>query len=151
MKVASVFRPGSPFVAPNDSLREAAIKMRASGQSCLPVLNGRAFTGIITERDLTEAVARGVRPAESSVVDYTNDGGVSVSLDDDVAMAEVKMLAIGCRNLPVLDRGSVVGTISMRDVVLKTAVSAVRPTPVNATAVPSEWPEEAAPDADSES
>ena len=121
MKVREAYRPEAAFVRPQDTLRDAARKMRSSGWGCLPVLDRSALIGIITERDLVEAAANGIRPTDAHVVDYTNDGSVTVSLHDDCEVAELKMLAIGCRNLPVMDGGSLVGMISMRDVILKTA------------------------------
>lgn len=155
MKVRSVFHPGAEFVTPAESLREAAIKMRGSGQGCLPVLDGSSFTGILTEHDLAQAAANGARPSEAHVMDYTNDGSVTVSLDDDCEAAEIKMLTIGCRNLPVLDGGKLVGMISMCDVLLKARASEGHRHPsdvaVAGAALPSEWPEEAPPDVDSES
>ncbi len=121
MKVRVVYRPGAVYATAGESLREAAQKMRSSGQSCLPVLEGARLLGIITERDLVEAVANGVPPAEGCVVDYVNDGSITVGLDDECSVAELKMLAIGCRNLPVVNQGRLVGMVSMRDVILRTA------------------------------
>ena len=72
---------------------------------------------------MVEAVARGERPSEAHVAEYTNDGSVTVTLDEDSSVAATKMLAIGCRHLPVLDAGKLVGMVSMRDLFL-TAVRA---------------------------
>lgn len=146
MKVRSVFRPGAACASPRDSLRDAARKMRSSGQSCLPVTDGSSVTGILTERDLTEAMANGVRPSETRVGDYSNDGSVTVSLNDDCYAAELKMLAIGCRNLPVVDHDRLVGMISMRDVLLGVATGGEAETPSAAE----QWPDEPPPDVDSE-
>lgn len=143
MRVRKVYRPGATCVSPVDSIRDAAKKMRGSGQSCLPVLDGAHLTGIITERDLVEAVAEGMAPAETCVRGFTSDGSVSVSLNDDCETAELKMLAIGCRNLPVMDGDRLVGMISMRDVILKAAALAA------ATSRPT-WPYEPPPDVDAE-
>ncbi|HET7421679.1 MAG TPA: CBS domain-containing protein [Candidatus Dormibacteraeota bacterium] len=145
MKVRQVYRPQAACVSPADSLRDAARKMRSSGQSCLPVLDGSSLTGIITERALVEAAASGVPPSQVSVADYSHDGSVTVSLEDDCVSAELKMLAIGCRNLPVMDCGRLVGTVSMRDVRLKAAALATAANRRDG------WPYEPDPGVDAES
>jgi CBS domain-containing protein len=122
MTVRLVYRPGAEAVRPSTTLREAAARMRASGLSCLPVIDGSSLIGIITEHDLVGAVAHGVRTEAAWVFDYTHDGDTWVGLEDDCGTAALKMLAIGCRNLPVVDgAGRVVGMVSMRDVTLTPA------------------------------
>ncbi len=74
--------------------------------------------GMLTERDLVEAAANGVRPGMAQVRDYMSDEPVSATLDDDCAVAGMKMLTIGCRHLPVTDGDNLVGMISARDVYL---------------------------------
>ena len=86
-------------------------------------MDGSTLLGILTERDLVEAAANGVRPSMARVEDYMNSDPVSTTLDDDCAVAGMKMLAIGCRHLPVTDRGNLVGMISARDVYLASVES----------------------------
>lgn len=121
MKIARVFHPSSAYTTPAASLRAAAEEMRGHALSCLPVISEGRIVAILTERDVVEAVAKGVRPSVAHVAHYMNDGGVTVSVDDDVAEAGLKMLAIGCRHLPVVDRGRLVGMVSTRDVFLASA------------------------------
>ena len=121
MKVRWVYHSDAAAVTPSNTLREAAAKMHVSGQSCLPVLDGSKVVGIITERDIVSAVAHGARTAGAWVFDYTHDGCTEITLDDECETAEVKMLAIGCRHLPVVDNGRLVGMVSMRDVTLTPA------------------------------
>lgn len=124
MKIARVFHPGSPYVEPQDTLREAATRMRGHALSALPVMAGGGLAGVLTERDVVEAVSRGVQPSVAHVAEYMNDDGyLSVTVDDEIAVAGMKMLAIGCRHLPVTDRGRLVGVVSARDVFLASARS----------------------------
>ncbi len=117
MKVRSFYRPGAVCATPEESLRDAARKMRRGALSCLPVLDGDRVVGIITERDLVDSVANGVAPGVARVMDYMNDDGPFVGLDDDSAETQMKMLAIGCRHLPVVEGGKIVGMVSIGDLV----------------------------------
>ncbi|HUZ87934.1 MAG TPA: CBS domain-containing protein [Candidatus Baltobacterales bacterium] len=119
MNVNRFYRPHFGQVEPTDTLREAAMRMRSGGWSCLPVLVGDSVAAIITERDLVEAAAHGAKPSEALVNDYMSDGAVTVSPDDDISVAATKMFAIGCRHLPVVDGGRLVGMISARDLLLE--------------------------------
>ena len=155
MKVRRFYRPGAVCAAPEDSLRDAARKMRRGAMSCLPVMDGNRIVGIVSERDLVEAVANGVGPAVARVMDYMNDDAPCVGLDDDSADAQLKMLAIGCRHLPVVDGDRLVGMVSARDLVLMLARSGQPqeqrvPSLVGALPGTDEggWPEEAPPDVD---
>jgi CBS domain-containing protein len=121
MKVRRFYHPSTVSVEPWHSLREAAAQMREMGFSCLPVVLKGDVIGIITERDLVEAVANGAIPSEQHVVDYMSESPVTVSLDDDSAVAATRMLAVGCRHLPVLEEGRLVGTVSSADLILLAA------------------------------
>jgi len=126
MKVDRFCRPHFAEAAPTDTLREAAARMRAGGWSCLPVIVDGAVIALITERDLVDAAAHGARPSDALVNDYMSDGSVTVSLDDDISVAATKMFAIGCRHLPVVDSGRIVGMVSARDLLLEAARAGAR-------------------------
>ena len=82
--------------------------MRERAISCVSVMDGTTLLGILTARYHVEAAGDGVRPSMVRVEDYMNSDPASTTLDE--------MLAIGCRHLPVNDRGNLVGTIPTRDV-----------------------------------
>ena len=155
MKVRRFYRPGAVTAAPEESLRDAARKMRRGAMSCLPVVHDDRIVGILTERDVVEAVANGAAPAVARVLEYLNDGGSCVGLDDDSADALIKMLAIGCRHLPVVDGGRLVGMVSARDLYLmlaRGAQSQEQRVPSLVGALPGTdqggWPAEPPPDVD---
>jgi CBS domain-containing protein len=80
------------------------------------VLDDGRLVGIMTERDLMRAVARGLR-------DDTVVGGCmtadpdTIAPDDTIEHAAVLMIHGGYRHLPVVDGDDVVGVLSIRDLV----------------------------------
>ena len=83
----------------------------------LPVLQDDAVIGVLTQRGVMRAVADCEHPCESRVFDYMDTGPVTVSPDDDVAVAVLRMLAIGCLDIPVVQQQALVGTVSGRGLI----------------------------------
>lgn len=156
MKVRKFYRPGAVLTSPEESLRDAAKKMRRAALSCLPVVHDGKVVAIVTERDIVDAAAKGALPTVARVADYMNDHSSGVALDDDSTAAQLKMLAIGCRHLPVIEGGQVVGMVAARDLYVMEARGETPPervpAAVGAVAGTDEggWPEEAPPDVDEE-
>jgi CBS domain-containing protein len=96
------------------TLRDAAKAMRLCRLSSLPVLSGETVTGLITEKDLVKAMALTDRPGSSLVIHYMNDC-LMAAPEDEVPTAIAKMLAAGCIDLPVVDRGNLMGVVSGRE------------------------------------
>jgi CBS domain-containing protein len=78
------------------------------------VLEGGRLAGIMTERDLMRAVARGLH-GDALVADYMTRDPESIEPDDTTQHAAVLMLHGGFRHLPVVDGDDVVGILSIRD------------------------------------
>lgn len=129
MKVSKVFHPGAVSVEAWQTLRDAARLMKVGGFSCLPVMSGDDLVGIITERDLVEALAGNDRPASAPVFDYMSEEPKTVTLDDECSLAVTEMLATGCRHLPVMDHEKLVGVVSARDLLLLAATSTAEKIP----------------------
>ena len=79
------------------------------------VKDGDDVAGIITERDVVNAVAEGIDPASVSVGDRMTRELATVDRRTDVADAARLMAERRIRHLPVLDKGSLAGIISIRD------------------------------------
>ena len=101
---------------PHESALEVARRMSEAQVGAIVVLDGDALVGIFSERDLMTRVVVALRdPAETPVSAVMTREVVTAELEDRVDACEDKMRRAGCRHLPVLARGRVVGMISMRD------------------------------------
>jgi CBS domain-containing protein len=103
---------------PDDTLLDAAGQMNCYQIGALPVYEERRLIGIVTERDLTAAVAEGANPATTRVADYMTEQPVTVAPNDDLEVAARRMAEIGVRHLPVVEGDRLVGVLSMRDLLL---------------------------------
>jgi CBS domain-containing protein len=116
MKVSDL-RPHELFTAQADEILEvAADRMSWHQVGALPVLEGQRLVGIVTERDLTAALAEGADPAITPVSDYMTPAPKVLRPDSELADAANVMLELGIRHLPVVRSGQLVGVLSMRDV-----------------------------------
>ena len=100
----------------DESLDEAADRMSWHQVGALPVLEGQHLVGIITERDLTAALAEGADPVLTPVSDYMTQAPEVLGPDSEFADAARVMLELGVRHLPIMGGGRLVGVLSMRDV-----------------------------------
>jgi CBS domain-containing protein len=100
----------------DESLDVAADRMSWHQVGALPVLEGQHLVGIITERDVTAAMAEGVDPVTTPVSDYMTPAPEVLRPDSDLADAAHLMLELGIRHLPVVRSGCLVGVLSIRDV-----------------------------------
>ncbi|HYM51779.1 MAG TPA: CBS domain-containing protein [Candidatus Limnocylindrales bacterium] len=108
----------------SESLSAAASRMRLADVSALPVTREGEPVGILTERDLTRAVADAVNPLTTGIATYMTLGLTVAKLDDESEEVAARMLELGIRHLPVQEAGELVGIISMRDLLL---LEALRP------------------------
>ncbi len=115
MKVRMVFHPDAVSIEGWQSLHEAAEVMFTGGFGCLPVVSGGELCGILTERDLVEALANDEDARKASVFDYMTETPKTVDADDDCSVAATEMMSVGCRHLPVMEGGRLAGIVSARD------------------------------------
>jgi CBS domain-containing protein len=99
-----------------DSLRAAAERMWRQQTGSLLITEGDHLLGIITERDLLRAVALGADPDKTSVDDAMTAEVFTVTPDMPLQDAAREMAARWIRHLPVVEHGTLLGVVSMRDV-----------------------------------
>jgi CBS domain-containing protein len=109
----------------SESLSAAASRMRLADVSALPITEAGRPVGMLTERDLTRAVADAVNPTAVGVASYMSLELTVADPDEDSQEVAARMLKHGIRHLPVQEAGTIVGIISMRDLLL---LEVLRPT-----------------------
>lgn len=101
-------------VEPDLTLAEVAKRMVSRDVGAALVTEGARLVGIVTERDILRAVARGIQ--ESAVVaDCMTSDPETMDPDESTEHAAVLMLHGGFRHLPIVEGDGVVGMLSIRD------------------------------------
>jgi CBS domain-containing protein len=100
----------------HDTLRSAAETMWRQQTGSLLVAEGGQLLGIITERDLLRAIALGADPDKTSIDEAMTAGVFTVPPDMPLQDAAREMAARWIRHLPVVEDGTLLGVVSMRDV-----------------------------------
>jgi signal-transduction protein with cAMP-binding, CBS, and nucleotidyltransferase domain len=115
--LAQAFRGrGVVSCGPAEDVLSVARRMCDAGVGAIVVLEGERLVGIFSERDLMTRVVVAHRDPSTTPVSAVMTREVSTAeIDDKVDVCEQKMLRTGCRHLPVLAQGRVIGMISMRD------------------------------------
>ena len=105
-------------VNPGHSLREAAKSMAQRSVGAAIVIDPeQPGPGIITERDILEAVAAGESPDSERVGDHLTARLTFAAPDWSLERAAEAMVRGRFRHLAVVDNGNLVGVLSMRDIV----------------------------------
>jgi CBS domain-containing protein len=90
------------------------------------VMEGKRLSGIFTERDVLRAAASGADLTSSPVSEWMTNDPVTVDADMDADDATELMMSNGFRHLPVLDGQSLIGIVSLRDI-LRTRIRRPQP------------------------
>ena len=99
---------------PDDTLQQAAGKMREQQTGSLLVLDGQDLVGIVTERDVLKAVATAT-PLDTPVSEVMSKDLITVEPGTSLREAARIMTERWIRHLPVLEGGRLVGIVSQRD------------------------------------
>jgi CBS domain-containing protein len=117
VQVADVMTQASVVESPTDSLRSAAEAMWRQQTGSLLVMDGDVLLGIVTERDIMKAIARGWDPEQAAVSDVMTCEMLTIGPETSLHEAARLMAARWIRHLPVVRDGDVVGVVSQRDLV----------------------------------
>jgi CBS domain-containing protein len=94
----------------------AVQRMAARNVGAVLVMKDGRLAGIMTERDLMRAFARGLRD-DTVVGECMTENPETIAPDDTIEHAAVLMIHGGYRHLPVVDGDDPIGVLSIRDLV----------------------------------
>jgi CBS-domain-containing membrane protein len=115
--IADIMTRSIATVGRDETLQAAARRMQEMDVGSLPVLDGKAVAGIVTDRDIAvRGVAAGMIPQESLVADVMTAELRFCRADDTIEQAMAEMGDVQVRRLPVLDANNeIVGIVSLGD------------------------------------
>jgi tRNA nucleotidyltransferase (CCA-adding enzyme) len=122
--VGQIMSYGSPqTVAPDETIGQAAERMRRYGFEGFPVVEGSRVVGMLTRREIDRAVHHGLE--KHPVSRYMRSGEVYVTPDDSVATLRQVMTDHDWGQVPVLDAatGRLVGIVTRTDLIKQWATS----------------------------
>lgn len=123
MRVDELMAADPISIGPDDDLDEAMRRMDENDVRHLPVVEGERVVGVLSERDLLEAtgwlpprVREVLEAPTGDVADFMRKPVVSVSPQDTIVTAAIRLTEWGIGCTPVLDDGRLVGMVSEVDV-----------------------------------
>jgi CBS domain-containing protein len=122
MKVSELMTKDPACVTPEQTVQEAAEKMRQADCGLLPVIegaNGGRLVGVVTDRDIAvRAIGKGRGP-DARVKDVMSANPSCCKADDDIEMVRRVMIEQKVRRVPVVDAaGHGIGIVSQADLAL---------------------------------
>jgi CBS domain-containing protein len=115
--IKPLFEGRSMYVVEKDATVQAAAEYMARNNiGAVPVMDGTRLVGIFSERDvINRVVAKNLSPALTKVSDVMTTNIVVADVDETHEDCLKKMKQANCRHLPVVDGQTLVGMISLRD------------------------------------
>ncbi|HAV62506.1 MAG TPA: histidine kinase [Verrucomicrobiales bacterium] len=105
-------------VGPNDTVFEAIKLMAERNIGAVPVVDGGAVAGILSERDYTRKIVLCGKSSKTTAVSEIMSSPVrTVGPDESIDSCMQIITAKRCRHLPVVRDGKLVGMISIGDLV----------------------------------
>lgn len=120
--VRGVYNEEVVAVETTDTLAEAARRMARRRVGALIVFEEGELKGIFSEADLVTAASEGADLRLTPVEEFMTPGAFTVSPDEQVGDAAVRMRSRAIHHLPVVEAGEVVGMLSLGDILAVTDV-----------------------------
>jgi citrate synthase len=113
--VGSLMSAPPVTATPQDTVADAASRMREYAVGSVIVVEDGRPVGILTERDLVRVAAEGAPPASATVGQWMTGDPDVIGPDEPVTQAFRALSERGYRHFPVVEDDVVVGVVSIRD------------------------------------
>ena len=116
-RISDIMTRDVEVIQRDDTLQHAAQRMRELNVGALPVADGKALAGMVTDRDIVvRGVATGMIPQEALVSDVMTEAVRWCMEDDSVEQVLAQMGDDKVRRLPVLNVvDEIVGIVALGD------------------------------------
>ena len=117
-RVRDVMTQGAECVKEDETLQDAAVKMRDLNVGALPICgNDGRLKGMLTDRDIVvKCVADGGDPTSVTAGSLAQGKPVTIGADDDLDEAIRVMVEHQVRRLPVIDGHDLIGIVAQADI-----------------------------------
>ena len=107
-----------PISCPSDTtLQECAKIMDKNHVGALVIKDNGDSEGLITEQDIVrKVIAKGINPLTKKVSDFMETEIMTISPNDDIYDALIKMRDSNIRHLPAVENGKMVGLLTLKDI-----------------------------------
>jgi CBS domain-containing protein len=113
VRIGDLMTTTVPVTTPQLTIRAAAQAMAEAGVKALPVCDGELLAGVLTDWDVTRAVASGADPGEQLVSDFMTADVVVAAPDALLGEAWRLMAERRIHHLLICDSGRFVGIVHL--------------------------------------
>lgn len=106
-------------INPNKLVKDAVVLMKENHIGCILIVEGDSLKGLFTERDLVNrVVGRDLDPEKTHLSEVmTNEIDITtISTESKLEDCYNLMKTVGCRHLPIMDNGKLIGIVSARNI-----------------------------------
>jgi CBS domain-containing protein len=115
MKLQEIMRADVIQISPEESIGEAAKRMREKSVGCLVVTLDGAIKGIITDRDLLACIGQNHDPYRCAVAHHMSRPAIVLPPEEDHLTAANVMRKRRIKRVPITKDGKLLGIISLSD------------------------------------